>query len=87
VHLKDIYRDRYERALARKLDFTAAVGENVFAPVGSGFVDMAGVLRVLRESRFDGWLIVEQDIRIPSAGARDPKVDAAKSFAFITQQL
>jgi inosose dehydratase len=87
VHLKDIYRDRYERALARKLDFTAAVGEDVFAPVGSGSVDMSGVLRILRESGFDGWLIVEQDIRIAPSSARDPKVDAAKSYAFITEHL
>src|SRR5207247_1794993 len=72
VHLKDVYRDRYERALAQKLDFTAAVGEDVFAPVGSGAIDMALLLRILREARFDGWLIVEQDIRIAPASARQP---------------
>src|SRR5436309_1325694 len=46
VHLKDVYRDRYQRALAARLDFTAAVGEDVFAPVGSGAVDMAAFLRI-----------------------------------------
>ncbi|OLC52405.1 MAG: hypothetical protein AUH85_17195 [Chloroflexi bacterium 13_1_40CM_4_68_4] len=87
VHLKDIYRDRYDRALARKLDFTAAVGEDVFAPVGDGFLDMKGVLRSLRDSGYDGWLIVEQDIRIAPQSGREPKLDAARSYAFISKQL
>ena len=87
VHLKDMYRDRYERALARKLDFTGAVGEDVFAPVGSGSVDMTGVLRALRDAGFDGWLIVEQDIRIAPGSDRDPRGDAAKSHSFVSQHL
>src|SRR5437868_7620117 len=87
VHLKDMYRDRYERALAQKLDFTAAVGEDVFAPVGFGAVDMALLLRILREARFDGWLIVEQDIRIAPGSERQPKLDAAKSRSFIASAI
>ena len=87
VHLKDVYRDRYERALAQKLDFTAAVGEDVFAPVGSGTLDMALLLGILREARFDGWLIVEQDIRIAPGSARQPKVDAATSRSFVTAAI
>src|SRR5438067_7055949 len=87
VHLKDVYRDRYERALSQKLDFTAAVGEDVFAPVGFGAVDMALLLRILREARFDGWLIVEQDIRIAPGSERQPKLDAAKSRSFIASAI
>ncbi len=87
VHLKDVYRDRYERALAQKLDFTAAVGQDVFAPVGSGAIDMALLLGILRQARFDGWLIVEQDIRIAPGSARQPKVDAAKSRSFVTAAI
>lgn len=87
VHLKDIYRDRYERALARGLDFTAAVGEDVFAPVGRGSVDMRDVLRALRDCGYDGWLIVEQDIRIREGHPHEPKQDAAASYAFITAEL
>jgi inosose dehydratase len=87
VHLKDIYRERYERALARRLDFTAAVGEDVFAPVGRGSVDMKGLLRVLRDAGYDGWLIVEQDIRIREGHPHDPRADGAASFAFIAAEL
>ena len=87
VHLKDVYRDRYQRALAARLDFTAAVGEDVFAPVGSGAVDMAAFLRILSDARYEGWLIVEQDIRIQPGSLRQPKLDAAKSFAFVTAAL
>src|SRR5919201_422114 len=87
VHLKDVDRDRYQRALAARLDFTAAVGEDVFAPVGSGAIDMAAFLGILRNARYEGWLIVEQDIRIQPGSSRQPKLDAAKSFAFVTAVL
>jgi len=87
VHLKDVRFARYESALARALDFTAAVGEDVFVPIGAGAIDMTGVLATLRDSGFDGWLIVEQDIRIAPGSDRDPKHDAAASYAFIAQEL
>ena len=74
-------------ALDRKLDFTTAVGEDVFAPVGAGSIDMAGVLGTLRDAGFDGWLIVEQDIRIAPGSSREPKLDAAKSYSFVTAEL
>ena len=73
--------------MSQKLDFTAAVGEDVFAPVGFGAVDMALLLRILREARFDGWLIVEQDIRIAPGSERQPKLDAAKSRSFIASAI
>ena len=87
VHLKDLHRERYRRAVSRGLDFTAAVGEDVFAPVGHGSLDMRGVLRTLRDAAYEGWLIVEQDIRIPLTKPREPRNDAAKSFEFIAKQL
>src|SRR2546428_1130649 len=87
VHLKDVSRARYESALAREMDFTAAVAEAVFVAVGDGDVDMKGVIGTLRDVGFDGWLIVEQDIRIAPGSSRRPRVDAAKSHAFITARL
>ena len=87
VHLKDVHRDRYARALADGLDFTAAVGKDVFAPVGSGAIDMAAILRTLRDAGYDRWLIVEQDIQIQPNSSRQPKVDAKKSFDFVTATL
>ncbi len=87
VHLKDVHRERYERALARRLDFTAAVGTDVFVPVGAGAIDMKGLLGTLRDAAFTGWLIVEQDIRIAPDSDREPKRDAAASYAFIAKEL
>ncbi len=56
-------------------------------PVGDGDVDVKGLIGTLRAAGFDGWLIVEQDIRIAPGSSRRPKVDAAKSYAFITAEL
>jgi len=48
---------------------------------------MALLLRILREARFDGWLIVEQDIRIAPGSARQPKLDAATSRSFVAAAI
>jgi inosose dehydratase len=87
VHLKDVDEKRYRRAIARGLDFSAAVGEDVFVPVGYGVIEMAAIIRTLRDSGFAGWLIVEQDVRLGPSSPRQPKLDAAKSYAFVRSAL
>jgi inosose dehydratase len=61
------FRERIDYVHLKDLD--AAGG---FVPLGQGVLDVAGVLQVLRDSDFDGWITVETDgwNGDPAAGAR-----------------
>jgi inosose dehydratase len=62
VHLKDVDQE----VLAGLRDgsvggFGAAIRERLFTELGSGALDLDGILGVLAERRYAGWLMVEQD--------------------------
>lgn len=83
VHLKDLRRRVHEDALRRGIDFRDAVGEGVFAPLGEGDLDLRGTLDELRGAGYDGWLVVEQDIRLGITPEAAPLADALRSREFI----
>ena len=56
VELVRTYRDRIEYVHIK--DLAAAGG---FVPLGHGVLDVGGVLQVLRETGYDGWIMVETD--------------------------
>ena len=72
IHLKDV--DGAVLAGVRRdgVDFSDAVRRRVFTELGSGVLDVPGLLAALREIDYDGWLMVEQDSTwmTPSASAR-----------------
>jgi len=88
VHLKDVREKVLARAAGGELDFAAAVAAGVFAPLGAGDVDLRRTLGVLRDTGYDGWLVVEQD-RVIGAADRPsaPRDDAARSFAYLQDAL
>ena len=62
VHLKDVDPE----ILARLRDgsvpgFGEGVRRRLFTELGAGVLDLDGILAVLAERRYDGWLMVEQD--------------------------
>lgn len=62
VHVKDVDPDILHRLATTKIGgFTEAIGERVFCPLGSGILDLSGVVTALHELGYDGWLMVEQD--------------------------
>jgi inosose dehydratase len=67
VHLKDVDPD----VLAGLRDgsvggFAAGIRQRLFTELGSGVLDLDGVLAVLAARRYDGWLMVEQDSGWPA---------------------
>ncbi len=62
VHLKDVDPEVLGRLRAREIgSFTDAIRARLFTELGAGLLDLAGVLAALVETRYEGWLMVEQD--------------------------
>lgn len=87
VHLKDLRRQVHAGAVARGIGFRDAVGEGVFAPLGDGDLDLGGTLAALRDAAYDGWLVVEQDVRLGITPGAAPLEDARRSRAFVREAV
>ncbi|MDF3311746.1 sugar phosphate isomerase/epimerase [Rhodococcus sp. T2V] len=84
THLKDVDAEFAARVQAGELSYTQAVAQGMYTPLGTGDVDVAGVVRHLVDSGFDGWFVLEQDTIL--AGEPDgegPVADVKASAAFL----
>lgn len=85
VHLKDVDALAAEAVRSGSAPFRQSVVDGMFVPLGEGDVDIAGVIRVLEKSGFEGWYVLEQDKALsgnPDPG-EGPKADARKSLKFL----
>ena len=80
VHFKDFDRGVAERSRREGWDGPQTVGHGVFCELGAGSVDFPGVLRALDEIRYDGWIVVEQDV-LPGMGR--PAESAARNREYL----
>jgi inosose dehydratase len=85
VHLKDVSAALAERVAAGRLGYRDAVRTGLYRPLGDGDLDLVGVLRVLEESGYDGWYVLEQDEVLDHEPERasGPVQDARRSLAFL----
>lgn len=85
VHLKDVDDALAAKVRAGELGFKQAVIDGMFKPLGDGDVDIAGVIRRLEASGFDGWYVLEQDasLRAEPVEGEGPKADALISFEYL----
>jgi inosose dehydratase len=85
AHLKDVNANLAARVQAGQLTYTEAVGEGMYVPLGSGDVDIAGIVTALRGNGFDGWFVMEQDTILDSEpDGEGPVRDVRTSVAFMT---
>jgi inosose dehydratase len=80
VHLKDCDPAIRARAAAEQWDYQQSVRAGVFCELGKGNVDFPGVLGLLRDTGYSGWLVVEQDV-LPSMGS--PAESAGRNRAYL----
>lgn len=80
VHLKDHDPEVARQSRLHGWDGPTSVGKGVFCELGKGNVDFPGVLAVLREKNYDGWVVVEQDV-LPGMGT--PKENAARNRRYL----
>lgn len=83
VHAKDIRPSVLERVRRQGADYATAVGEGVFAPLGDGGIDFPALVHTLRAAAYDGWCVLEQDVRLGDPWpAQDPGANARRSAAY-----
>ena len=86
VHLKDVDASLAARVRAGDTTFGEAVREGMFRPLGAGDVDIAGMVRILENSGYDGWYVLEQDVMLGERPAGEgPLADARASLAYLTE--
>ncbi|OZF26052.1 sugar phosphate isomerase/epimerase [Rhodococcus sp. 14-2483-1-2] len=61
AHLKDVSLALAARVQSSELTYTEAVAQGMYTPLGTGDVDIAGVVGGLLNAGFEGWFVLEQD--------------------------
>lgn len=61
IHLKDIRLTVADKARNNRMSFLDAVKEGVFTVPGDGDLDFEPVFRLLEESGYEGWMVVEAE--------------------------
>jgi inosose dehydratase len=80
VHLKDCQPEVSARARAAGWDYFTALRHGVFCELGNGSVDFPRVLRRLADWKYEGYLLVEQDV-LPGMGS--PKESARRNRQYL----
>jgi inosose dehydratase len=80
VHLKDCQPDVARRARSEYWDYFESLRNGVYCELGEGCVDLPGVLQWLAKRKYDGYLLVEQDV-LPGMGL--PKESARRNREYL----
>ncbi|HEY8456079.1 MAG TPA: TIM barrel protein [Actinopolymorphaceae bacterium] len=86
VHLKDVRMSVARQVANGELGFQEGVRRGLFAPLGEGDLDIAGVVAGLEASGFTGWYVLEQDTTLAGPvppGEDGPRADVRKSIDFL----
>ena len=82
VHFKDCHSGIAAESRARKWDYFESVRQGVFCELGKGEVDFSAIAKELHRMRYDGWIVVEQDV-LPGMG--NPKECATRNRNHLQQ--
>ena len=84
AHLKDVDAAMAGRVQTGELSYTDAVRQGMYTPLGSGDVDIAGIVTALRNNGYDGWFVMEQDTILDGVPTDEgPVGDVRTSVAFM----
>jgi inosose dehydratase len=67
VHLKDVDGALADQVIAGRTTFGDAVKQGIFRPLGQGSVDVAAMVSTLEASGYQGWYVLEQDVKLDTA--------------------
>ena len=83
VHLKDMRKAVAEKAKKEEWSFLRGVREGIFTVPGDGDVDFAPIFKVLEESGYKGWVVVEAE---QDPAKANPLEYAIKARRYIAKQ-
>ncbi|WP_194814741.1 TIM barrel protein [Nocardia sp. XZ_19_385] len=81
IHLKDVRSELADEIRGGKLEYSQAVRQGLYVPLGEGDVDIAALVRGMYETGYRGWYVIEQDTALAPTGAADqPRRDTEQSL-------
>lgn len=81
VHLKNVDEAVRRKVMRGEIRIAQSYGAGLMAPLPDGVVDIAAVVRFLRETGFDGPVVVEQDLS--GTAPEPPGALAARNLAYL----
>jgi len=88
VHLKDVDADVAACVLSGDLPFSDAVSQGLWVTLGTGSVDVRAMITALEDHGYDGWYVLEQDLKLPAEPEGEgPVADVRRCLAFVTAVL
>lgn len=81
VHLKDIRKEMVEKSRAERWSFLKGVREGVFTVPGDGDVDFGPIFRILEETGYEGYVVVEAEQDPAKANPLEYAIKARKYIA------
>jgi inosose dehydratase len=82
LHLKDVDASVLVEARRQGWSFLEALRHVIFCPLGDGSAEIPAILHLLSDSRFAGWVVVEQD-----TCHGDPTAVARQNRTYIARQV
>jgi len=81
IHLKDVRADLADRVRSGALEYSAAVRDGLYVPLGEGDVDIEALVRRMHAAGYRGWYVIEQDTALaPDDTAAGPSRDTERSL-------
>lgn len=85
VHLKDVRSALAAEVVRGETTFAEAVRRGMFVPLGTGDVDLAGIVTTLEDAGYQGWYVLEQDVMLPGEPEGEgPVADVRQSLEYLT---
>jgi inosose dehydratase len=80
IHFKDCQDGIASQSRKEGWDYFKSVGSGVFCELGKGSVDFPALVAELNNQKYDGWIVVEQDV-LPGMG--NPRICAKRNREYI----
>lgn len=79
VHLKDVDASLAEKVQTGDVAYGDAIWQGLFRPLGEGDVDLATLVRTLEDNGYNGWYVLEQDVKLSGEPEGEGPVASVRS--------